>query len=51
MALRYQIIEAIEEDCLQPFRDSFAGMITCSMPNIFNFLRYPYRQLSPVELE
>ena len=51
MALRNQIVEAIEEEYLQPLRDSITDMITSTIPTIFTFLQQTYGNLSPSELK
>ena len=51
VALRNQISEAIEDDYLEPLRDSTTDVITCTIREIFTFLRDNYMQLSPAELK
>ena len=49
--LRTQIIEAVEEQYLTAPRNSTTDMIHNSIPEIFNFLRKNYGQLSPQQLK
>ena len=51
MALRNQIVEAIEEEYLQPLRNNITDMITSTIPVIFGFLQLNYGNLSPSELK
>ena len=50
VALRNQIVEAIDDDYLQPLRDTTTDMINSSIPDIFTFLRDTYGKLSPAQL-
>ena len=45
--LRTQITEAIEEDYLTSLRNPFIDMIHHTVPQIFDFLKRNYGQLSP----
>ena len=49
--LRTQIIEAIEEEYLVSLRNQTTDMIHANIPEIFNFLRVNYGQLSPQQLK
>ena len=51
MALRNQVVEAIEEEYLQPLRNNITDMITSTIPVIFGFLQLNYGNLSPSELK
>ena len=50
-ALRNQIIDAVESDYLQPLRNPTTDMINNTIPEIINFLRNTYGQLSPSQLK
>lgn len=49
--LRTQIIEAIDEEYLTSLRNPTTDMIHQSLPEIFNFLKLNYGQLSPHQLK
>ena len=51
VALRNQIIEAIDPDYLQPLRNAVTEMLNDSIPDIFTFLTDTYGQLSPSDLK
>ena len=51
VVLQNQISEAIEDEYLQPLRDSTTDMITYLFPDIFTLLMNTYGQLSPAELK
>ena len=48
--LRNQIVEAIDEEYLQPLQNSTTDMINSSIPDIFTFLKDTYGNLSPAQL-
>ena len=51
MALRKQIIAAIDDEYLQPLRNPISDTIQCSILDLFSFLKSTYGHLSPTELK
>ena len=51
VALRNQIVEAIEEEYLTPLRNHTTDMINDPIPSIFTFLRDNYGKLAPAQLK
>ena len=50
IALRNQIVSAIDADYLQPIRNMHTDMINETIPEIINLLSSTYCQLSPAQL-
>ena len=50
MTLRNQLVEAIDDDVLQPLRNTATDMINSLIPDIITFLVDTYGKLSPSQL-